>query len=84
MYKTLAQKDVSKFLQANKEKEPYKMVGHQWSILKGVGKQYCVCCGLVRLNNRFTEWAIEKGCLNELHPQYQSARHRYTKPNWVI
>jgi hypothetical protein len=84
MYKTLQQKDVVKFLSDDKVKESYKMVGHQWSILKGVGKQYCTCCGLVKLNNKFTEWCIDKGCMNSVHPQYPDARHRYTKPDWII
>lgn len=43
------------------------------------GKQYCHSCGLVRLNNKFSQWAIDKGCLNEYHPDYQKMR-KTTRP----
>lgn len=42
------------------------------------GKPYCQNCGLVALNNSFTRWAIDKGCLNEYHSQYQNKRRRLT------
>lgn len=41
----------------------------------GVYKTYCLNCGLVRLNNRFTEWAIKHGCNNNDHPAYETARN---------
>lgn len=39
----------------------------------------CIKCGLVRLNNRFTQWAIKNGCNNDEHPQYQQMK-RLTRP----
>lgn len=55
-------------------KESYKYEPHNFSGRVG-GKQYCVKCGLVALNNPFSDWSIEKGCLSELHPQYKSKRN---------
>jgi hypothetical protein len=82
MYKTLPPSDVAKFLSEGKTKEVWKMVGHTWKPLKHVGKQYCSSCGLVRVNNKFTEWCIDKGCMNSDHPQYESAMKRLTKQEW--
>jgi len=57
--------------------EPYKYIPHgPWVPLKGAGKTYCVGCGLVRLNNAFTRWAIDKGCNNEDHPQHNLHRKK--------
>lgn len=39
-----------------------------------VGKKYCVKCGLIYLNNAFTQWAIKKGCNNEDHPEHANMR----------
>ena len=51
----------------------YKMVPHgPW--IPGVYKTYCQNCGLVRLNNTFTAWAVKMGCDNRAHPNYQQAR----------
>lgn len=52
-------------------KEPYKMVGHVWEPMKGIGKQRCKYCGLVALRNPLTQWCIDKGCNHEDHPQYE-------------
>lgn len=54
-------------------KETYKFEGHSF---KGqiAGKTYCVKCGLFALNNKFSEWAVDKGCLNSLHPSAKSKR----------
>ena len=35
---------------------------HQFIISPILGKHYCVKCGLIRLNNAFTDWAVSKGC----------------------
>lgn len=57
----------------------YKMVAHQWVTCKASGKQICGNCGLVYSNAPFPQWAIDKGCLNEYHPQYKSKR-KLTNP----
>jgi hypothetical protein len=43
---------------------------------KIAGKTYCTKCGLIFLNNKFTEWAVAKGCNNEDSPEYERARKR--------
>lgn len=55
------------------QKPTYSFEAHRWG---GTicGKQYCGNCGLIRLNNRFTEWAIKMGCKNDLHPAYNNKR----------
>ena len=53
-------------------KEPYKKEEHVWSPMNGVGKQRCIYCGLLALNNPLTDWCIQKGCNYEDHPQYKS------------
>lgn len=59
-------------------KEVYEYKSHKFVSSKS-GKQYCIYCGLVNGNNKFTEWAVQKGCMNEIHPQYKSARMKFTK-----
>lgn len=61
------------------KKEDYSMETHRFVFNKLIGKQYCVKCGLVLLNNGFSKWASEKGCLNELHTSYSSTRKKFTK-----
>ena len=58
--------------------DKYKLEPHVF-IASGFGKQYCRKCGLVALNNPFSIWAHEKGCYNELHPQYNQKR-KLTNP----
>lgn len=53
--------------------EKYEMYAHNPAATIS-GKKYCVHCGLVYLNNEFTRWAIQKGCDNKNHPQYQTMR----------
>lgn len=53
-------------------KQPWKMIPHKW--IGQFGFQVCSNCGLVRLNNEFTQWAIEHGCDNRNHPGY-AAQH---------
>jgi len=50
--------------------EPYEMVTHRWFKLAGIGKQYCVGCGLVGLNNPLTKWCIRMGCDHGYHKDY--------------
>lgn len=80
--KTYTNYEVEQLIKIKGNKEPYKMEGHSWTILKHVGKQYCKNCGLVRLNNPFTVWCIDKGCNNADHPQYQTIRAKLTKQEW--
>ncbi len=80
--RTLTQSEVLEVINSKGKKEPYKMVGHSWTPLKHVGKSYCTRCGLVALNNEFTDWCVERGCFHTDHPQYESARAKFTKPKW--
>lgn len=77
------QQEVLDLLNSRKSKPPYELQGHSWTPLKGVGKQYCKRCGLVALNNPFTDWCVRMGCNHEDHPQYEGTRRRLTKPNWM-
>lgn len=76
--KSLSQTEIQEFLNDAKKQQAYKMVGHSWTQKKNMSKQICKNCGLVRLNNKFTQWAVDKGCMNELHSGYKAARARYT------
>jgi len=59
------------------QRESYKLVPHTFRA-GVVGKSYCTGCGLIALNNKFTSWAVSKGCLAELHPQYKQTRKKLT------
>lgn len=60
-------------------KSKYSMQPHgPW--IAGSYKTYCQGCGLVRLNNDFTAWAIRYGCNNRDHPNYEQARTTLSKP----
>lgn len=59
--------------------EKYKLVSHRWSPLRGVGKQYCTSCGLVRLNNAISDWCVGRGCEYDLHSQYTSKVKQLTR-----
>lgn len=68
------------------EKETYKVVPHNMKGRVGGrgkkmegGKPYCLKCGLVALNNEYSQWALKVGCLSELHPDNKRMRKR-TKP----
>lgn len=69
-YYTLNKQEIGDFLSAS-AKQPYKMKGHSWIPLKGVGKNYCSGCGLVALNNKITQWCIKKGCNFSDSPYYK-------------
>ena len=60
-------------------KTVYKMKGHTFGLLKGVGKQYCHKCGLVALNNPISHWANKKGCNYKDHSHYLVTLKRLTK-----
>jgi hypothetical protein len=53
-------------------KETYKYECHSFLPLKGVGKLYCVYCGLVNLNNDPTRWAVKMGCNYKDHVSYRN------------
>lgn len=53
--------------------ETYEFIKHDFSY-RVAGKPCCIKCGLFDFNNEFTRWAIDKGCLNQLHSQYQNKR----------
>jgi len=78
-YKSLSKSEVKEFVNGANKKITYKMVGHTWRTSKNMSKQFCSGCGLVSLNNSFTRWSIDKGCLNEYHPGYKAARKRCSK-----
>ena len=50
------------------EPEKYKMVHHSFTEVHA-GKQTCSNCGLMALNNPFSQWAVKKGCLHDLHSE---------------
>ena len=52
------------------QRERYKMKDHNFK-LTICGKRYCSGCGLVALRNTFTQWAVNKGCLHDLHPDFK-------------
>lgn len=58
--------------------QDYKFVPHgPWE--KGSYKTYCINCGLVRLNNAFTDWALRMGCNNRDHTNYENERKKAGK-----
>lgn len=59
-------------------KEVYEDIPHSFGGKIG-GKSFCVKCGLFDFKNEFSKWAIDKGCLNALHSQYQNKR-KLTNP----
>lgn len=64
------------------QKEEYKMENHRFLLNKLIGKPVCIHCGLVLLRNDATAWCVQKGCNNELHPQYTSSMKSLTAMNW--
>lgn len=78
MYQTLSNNERDKLLQIT-GKDPYKFKGHSFRPMKGIGKQVCSGCGLIALNNKATDWCIDKGCNYEDHPQHKQAMKRLTK-----
>lgn len=60
-----------------KQEEAYQMVAHEFKFRQG-GKLYCTHCGMYKLNNEFTDWAIRMGCMHKQHPSYESKRFSFT------
>lgn len=55
--------------------EQYKYEPHSFdNNRRAGGKMYCRFCGLVALNNEFSQWSVRKGCLSDLHPEYKRMR----------
>lgn len=59
----------------DQQEEKYKYEGHSFS-RSIAGKKYCTRCGLIALNNEFSRWSVDKGCLNNLHPSYKAQRKK--------
>lgn len=72
----LNNKEVEDLLGSITKLEPYKMRGHSFTPLKGVGKSWCKNCGLVALRNPISDWCVDKGCEYKSHTQYQAALKR--------
>ena len=53
------------------QKEQYKFESHHWVYFKGLAREICQNCGLVKLRNDLTEWCVRMGCNNKDHPQYK-------------
>lgn len=62
----------------SKQADKYEMVAHEFKFRQG-GKLYCTHCGLMKLNNAFTDWAIRVGCMHKSHPSYDSKRFNFTE-----
>lgn len=60
--------------------ERYKFESHNFSG-RICGKPYCVRCGLIALNNPFSQWSTDKGCLSENHPSYKNVRRKAVETN---
>jgi hypothetical protein len=52
---------------------------HQWRQRKGLSWPMCQVCGLLRLRNAATEWAVRMGCDNDEHPQYREMMRRLSQ-----
>lgn len=59
--------------------DSYKFIPHNFVKTKSLPWSVCRGCGLVTLNNKFTEWCETKGCDHLYHPGYKRAMIKYTK-----
>jgi hypothetical protein len=59
--------------------ESYEYIRHETINVKFMPWLMCRKCGLVYLNNRFTNWCITVGCDNIYHPHYKKMLKRLTK-----
>lgn len=60
------------------EKEEYKLEHH--SFTKKIGSRIsCSKCGLLRLHNQATDWAVGKGCNYSDHIAYKSIIKQFSK-----
>lgn len=51
----------------------YKVEPHSFH-KKMLHWQYCSKCGVLRMKNGFSEWAVKMGCNYHEHPSYESQR----------
>jgi len=58
--------------------ESYEYEPHNFKKRKRFPWLVCNNCGLVTLGNKFTEWAIGKGCDNRYHPSYANVKYKFT------
>lgn len=52
---------------------------HAFVIRPSIGKAVCKHCGLIKLNNPFSDWCVRNGCDAEDHPNYKTIRAQLTK-----
>ena len=52
----------------------YKLEPHAMTYSKIIRRDVCSKCGLVHLNNRFTQWSVKMGCESDKHVQYEDMR----------
>lgn len=57
----------------------YKYEKHEWYSHKLLGKQVCWQCGLIALNNKASDWCVQKGCNYADDPVYLSKMKQLTK-----
>ena len=75
---SFTKKEIEDFLNQSSCKEAFKAKPHQFTTTHA-GKSCCRCCGLLALNNRATDWCIQKGCNFTDHPEYKNAMKRLNK-----
>jgi len=59
--------------------DSFEYIPHNFVKRKFMPWLCCRGCGLLSLNNPFTEWAIKKGCDNFYSPAYKATRAKYTE-----
>jgi hypothetical protein len=45
-------------------------------------KPVCFRCGLMKLNNKLTDWCVKQGCNHDEHPEYKQKVFEYTSPSY--
>jgi len=58
--------------------EHYKFSPHGPWVPVG-GKKFCFSCGIIALNNPASQWCVDKGCLYDLHSNYQRTMKKLTR-----
>ena len=52
---------------------------HHWIKYKTIPWVVCQNCGLIAINNPFTQWCIKHGCNHIKHKDYQRKRMEFTQ-----
>lgn len=52
---------------------------HRFLSLKRIPWPYCRGCGLLRLKNQITDWAVRHGCNYDEHPGWKQAMRSLTR-----